>query len=112
MLFCKAKCEKCRGTGVKEHESYHSGVDFFFCGLELLLPIVTIVFPLYLLARLGAFSLLELLQYWIIIGGVCLFSMLVSLFFLPRYLKGIVFTRCSTCSGTGVAQNAKDNRDK
>lgn len=100
MLFKKTQCDRCRGTGVREHESFHLGEYFFLLAIELALPLAGVVVPLYLLSVFGV-GIETILQYWRVIAGICFLALLASLWFLPPILKGIVFTRCVQCGGSG-----------
>jgi len=96
-----AECKKCKGTGVKEPESFHLGSMFFGLVFELGLPLILLIAPFNILSAFGMRDLSRALDYWLIIAVFCFVMILLSMTFISPVFKKLLFGICASCNGTG-----------
>ena len=109
MFHLKSRCKQCGGTGVSDLHSYNLGSTFFFLGVDLALPIIIVVIPLYILLTFSDLDIFQLLHYWRIVAGICVLVFILSLWFVAPLLKKLLFGCCALCGGSG---NAKEQQDE
>lgn len=100
-MFFRKLCSRCKGTGVKDLESFSLGLTFFSFFIDLALPLLFLI-GLGLLAYLNfGMTIIESPKHLatVMITGISL--CIVFIWFVPKFLKKVFFNQCPICGGTG-----------
>lgn len=93
---------------MKDRHSYHLGEYFFFVGVYLALPLVTVIAPLWVLSMFTGLDMYQLIQYWRILGGLFLLAFILCIWVVSPLLRNLFFGQCPLCNGAGKVKEQQE----